>query len=104
MWGLKRMEADSGIKVQELRVDGGPTGNRYLMQFQSDMARVPVRVPQMEELSGIGAAYAAGLALGLYDEHIFERDAKAYYRPEITAEIAEKKYAGWLEAVDKVRD
>lgn len=100
---LKVMEADSDIKVQELRVDGGPTGNRYLMQFQSDVAGIPVRVPQMEELSGIGAAYAAGITLGLYTEQVFERDARAYYRPEAAAELIEKKYAGWKQAVERTR-
>jgi len=100
---LKVMEADSDIKVQELRVDGGPTGNGYLMQFQSDVAGIPVRVPQMEELSGIGAAYAAGIALGLYTEQVFDRDARAYYRPEASADVVEKKYAGWKAAVERTR-
>lgn len=99
---LKVMEADSGINMAELRVDGGPTGNSYLMQFQSDMAGIPVRVPQMEELSGIGPAYAAGMALGVYDETVFEREAKAYYRPEAAVEEMEKKYAGWKAAVQSV--
>ena len=100
---LKVMEEDSGILVQELRVDGGPTGNQYLMQFQSDIAGIPVRVPQMEELSGIGAAYAAGIALGLYEESVFERDARAYYEPKLSAGPGEKKRDGWKRAVAAAR-
>lgn len=100
---LKVMEEDSGILVQELRVDGGPTGNQYLMQFQSDIAGIPVRVPQMEELSGIGAAYAAGIALGLYEESVFERDARAYYEPKLSAGTVEKKRDGWKRAVAAAR-
>ena len=57
---------ESGCKteIQELRVDGGPTRNQYLMQFQSDILNRKVLVPDAEELSGIGAAYAAGRGLG----------------------------------------
>lgn len=57
------MAEDSGIKVDELRVDGGPTKNGYLMQFQSDILDIPVQVPDAEELSAMGPAYAAGIAM-----------------------------------------
>ena len=57
---IKAMEDDSGISIQELRVDGGPTKNQYLMKFQSDIAEKPILIPKEEELSGTGAAYAAG--------------------------------------------
>ena len=62
------MEQDTGIPMKELRVDGGPTRNRYLMQFQSDISGKKLRIPAEEELSGIGAAYMAGIAAGLYQE------------------------------------
>ncbi len=65
---LGAMQGDTGIPVTELRVDGGATKNGYLMQFQSDLSGVPVRRALAGELSGIGAAYAAGLAQGLYSE------------------------------------
>ena len=58
------MQQESGLPITEIRVDGGPTKDKYLMQFQSDMLSIPVAVPKNEELSGIGAAYAAGFALG----------------------------------------
>lgn len=62
-----RMAQDAGLALAELRVDGGPTANGYLMQFQSDMAGVEVSVPDIQELSGFGAACAAGFASGLYN-------------------------------------
>ena len=61
------MREESGKELAEIRVDGGPTANRYLMQFQSDIASAAVRIPELQELSGMGAAYAAGIACGLYD-------------------------------------
>lgn len=98
------MNLDSGIKIEELRVDGGPTKNAYLMQFQSDIANIPVQVPREEELSGIGAAYAAGLALGLYDEEqIFSRMNRTKFTPDMKDSVREDKYAGWKETVNLVR-
>ena len=99
---VKAMSEDAGIKVGELRVDGGPTRNDYLMQFQSDMLGIPVRVPEAEELSGIGAAYAAGLSLGIYDEKIFDKMNRKSYKSELDREQCEGLYAGWKEAVRMV--
>ena len=64
------MEKDTGIHVLVLRVDGGPTRNKYLMQFQSDILNTPVSCPEAEELSGIGAAMMAGIAYGLYQSYL----------------------------------
>lgn len=99
---IRAMSEDAGMKVDELRVDGGPTKNEYLMQFQSDMARAFVQVPDAEELSGIGPAYAAGLALGLWGEEIFQKIKRKKYEPQMSKEAAEKKYSGWKNAVAKV--
>lgn len=97
------MEEEAKIAVKELRVDGGPTRNRYLMQFQSDIAQLPVQVPQAEELSGIGAAYAAGLASGIYQkERLFSGMKKQEYIPSMTEEERKKRYKGWKIAVNKV--
>ena len=96
---IKAMSEDAGIRVEELCVDGGPTRNSYLMQFQSDIANVEVKVPDSEELSGIGAAYAAGLALGVWGEEIFQKIQRVKYSPKMKAELSEKKYHGWKEAV-----
>ncbi|WP_343210674.1 glycerol kinase [Anaerolentibacter hominis] len=100
---LRAMEEDAGISIQELRVDGGPTRNSYLMQFQSDMADIPVQVPAMEELSGIGAAYTAGIALGIYDkEEILSQMKRTRYDSRMEPERRERLYRGWKEAVGEV--
>lgn len=100
---VEAMGEDSGISIEELRVDGGPTKNPYLMQFQSDMAKVNVQVPEAEELSGIGAAYAAGLAVGVYEKDtLFGRMARKKYEPKMENKVREEKYAGWKAAVENV--
>jgi glycerol kinase len=63
---LKAMEADSGISIKELRVDGGATANDLLMQFQSDILQVPVIRPTVVETTALGAAYLAGLGVGFW--------------------------------------
>lgn len=99
---VKAMSEDAGVEVRELRVDGGPTRNAYLMQFQSDIAEADVQVPDSEELSGTGPAYAAGLALGVWDEKIFEKLKRVKYEPEMDKELRDHKYQGWLLAVHRV--
>lgn len=97
------MSEDAGVELEELRVDGGPTKNGYLMQFQSDMLGIPVQVPDAEELSGIGAAYAAGLALGMYEkEKIFARMNRTRFDKKMSDEMQQEKYAGWKAAVSLV--
>lgn len=93
---------DSGTKLTELRVDGGPTRDKFLMQFQSDIANLPLAVPENEELSGMGAAYAAGIALGMYDESVFHAQSRATYTPKMADSVRSEKYQGWLEAVSVV--
>ncbi|MBR2810618.1 MAG: glycerol kinase, partial [Solobacterium sp.] len=73
------------------------------MQLQSDLLGIPVRVPQIEELSGFGAAFAAGLALGVYDMKLFEHFASAVYTPQMDPAAVKEKYDGWLDAVRRVR-
>lgn len=99
---VKAMGEDAGLKIGELRVDGGPTRNSYLMQFQSDMLGIPVQVPDAEELSGIGASYMAGLALGTYDEQVFATIGRSRYNPGMDGKVRSKKYDGWLNAVHSV--
>ena len=96
------MSKDAGICVKELRADGGPTKNCYLMQFQSDMLGGSVLVPDSEELSAIGPAYAAGLRLGLWGERIFEKLNRTAYKPVMEENRREQKYDGWKKAVDSV--
>lgn len=100
---IEAMSEESGIEIGELRVDGGPTRNQYLMQFQSDMAHVAVQVPSAEELSGIGAAYAAGIAAGIYNrEEVFAKMSRTRFEPKMEKEVREEKYAGWKHAVSQV--
>jgi len=99
---VKLMQEAATIEKIELRVDGGPTRNRLLMQFQSDILNCKVMVPQAEELSGIGAAYAAGLGAGIYSEDIFSRMQYAGFEPDMEDAIRTSKYQGWLDAVGMV--
>lgn len=73
------------------------------MQFQSDIAGIPVKVPASEELSGIGAAYAAGIGLGLYDrDALFLKQQRVSYEPKMERPEVDIKYKGWKEAVKLV--
>ncbi len=65
---LDAMEADSGVKLKDLKVDGGMVGNELLMQFQADILGVPVLRPVISETTSLGAAYAAGLAVGFWNK------------------------------------
>lgn len=99
---LRAMSEDAEVTVSELRVDGGPTKNTYLMQFQSDIAGVDVQVPDSEELSGIGPAYAVGLALDMWGKEIFGKLERIKYQSVMDAAQSERKYSGWKEAVQRV--
>ena len=96
------MQEASGLPVKELRVDGGPTKDKFLMQFQSDLLNIPIAVPKNEELSGIGAAYAAGFALGFWDQSVYEKESHTRYTPQMDAETRARKYGGWKAAVQSV--
>ena len=97
---VQRMAQDAGLPLAELRADGGPTANGYLMQFQSDMAQVEVSVPEIQELSGFGAACAAGFSCGFYDpETIHQTMERHSYRPILGEEERERRYAVWQKAV-----
>lgn len=94
------MRKESGLKIQELRVDGGPTESEYLMQFQSDILGIPVQVPDLQELSGMGAAYAAGIAIGLYKaEYVFSRVNRKRHEGTMAPARSAELYAGWKKAV-----
>lgn len=99
---VKAMEQDTGRKLSQLRVDGGPTRNGYLMQLQSDLLDAQVMIPSSEELSGIGAAYMAGLTAGVYNDDIFGAMKRTAYVPAMEEPVRAKKYTGWLDAVHTV--
>jgi glycerol kinase len=100
---VKAMSEEAGVSNGELRVDGGATKNEYLMQFQSDLLGIPVQVSGLEELSGIGAGYLAGIALGFYDKlTVFNSIKRIKYSPSMEEMQKEKLYKGWKDAVKSV--
>ncbi len=99
---VSAMEKDTGSRVSVLRVDGGPTRNAYLMQYQSDLLDALVSCPDAEELSGIGAAYMAGLSCGLYDESVFDVLTYHDYTPAMDAGRRKTELDGWRDAVRMV--
>lgn len=99
---LDAMEADSGIELQTLRVDGGAVKNDFLMQFQSDLLRVPVERPTINETTALGAAYLAGLAVGYWkDQEEISRQwaVDKTFEPSMEEKESEKLYEGWKKAV-----
>ncbi len=94
------MRADTGLEVHELRVDGGPTANGYLMQFQADVTDVDVSVSSVAELSAAGAAFVAGHAAGVYDANaIFEQIERTTYAGQMNPHHRKLLLAGWRAAV-----
>lgn len=99
---LKSMEADSGIDILELRVDGGATANNLLMQFQADILQVPVIRPKILETTALGAAYLAGLAVGYWKNHDeINQQWHEDKRFEMSMDLkrAEELKAGWNRAL-----
>jgi len=99
---LKAMEADAGIAIKELRVDGGATANDLLMQFQSDILNTQVLRPTVTETTALGAAYLAGLAVG-YWEHIEEIHEQwqidKLFKPVMSEDEKASLTKGWAKAV-----
>ena len=99
---IAAMEKDTGIRLPLLRVDGGPTRNRYLMQFQSDLLRTSVSCPDAEELSAIGAAYMAGISQGVYSEAILQTLHYQQFVPQMDEQTRCRKQKAWKDAVSRV--
>ena len=103
---LDAMESDTGIKVSELRVDGGASVNNLLMQMQADLLGVRVVRPTVTETTALGAAYLAGLAVGVWADT--EAIAKQWkidrvFTPEMSETLREKRRASWRRAVERAR-
>jgi glycerol kinase len=101
---LEAMEADSGVSLGTLFVDGGMVGNDLLMQFQSDLLGVPVARPTIGETTVLGAAYAAGLAVGFFGglEELAALWAEGRrWLPAMEVDERERLYAGWKKAVER---
>lgn len=104
---LDAMETDSGVKLTALKVDGGMVFNELLMQFQSDMLGVPVVRPKVAETTSLGAAYAAGLAVGFwknFDELRKNWGRDREWKPAMDAKQRKKLYSGWKKAVTRTFD
>ncbi|ECA9415034.1 glycerol kinase GlpK [Salmonella enterica subsp. enterica serovar Stourbridge] len=101
---LEAMQADSGIRLHALRVDGGAVANNFLMQFQSDILGTRVERPEVREVTALGAAYLAGLAVG-YWQNLDELQEKAViereFRPGIETTERNYRYSGWKKAVKR---
>ncbi|MBR6887569.1 MAG: glycerol kinase GlpK [Selenomonadaceae bacterium] len=99
---LEAMEADSGEKLSALKVDGGASANNLMMQFQADLLGVPVDRPQIVETTALGAAYLAGLAVGVWknkDELKSAWQLETRFEPEMKRYEADALYKGWRKAV-----
>jgi glycerol kinase len=104
---LDAMEKDSGVKLTALKVDGGMVFNELLMQFQADILDVPVIRPKVAETTALGAAYAAGLAVGFwkdYDELRRNWGRDKEWKPSMSAEKRDKLFTGWKKAVTRTFD
>ena len=104
---LDSMEADSGIPLKSLRVDGGAVANNLLMQFQADILGTRVDRPEIIETTALGAAYLAGLAVGFWSskEELASRwRLDRHFKPEMEEEKSAKLYKGWLKAVERSKD
>jgi glycerol kinase len=103
---LEAMEADSGIQVKELRVDGGATVNDLLMQFQADVADIPIVRPKISETTALGAAYLAGLAVGFWSgtgELQRQWQIDKQFQPAKAPAETDKLKRGWRKAVQRAK-
>jgi glycerol kinase len=101
---VEAMNKDSGVALRKLKVDGGMVGNELLMQFQADILNVPVIRPKISETTALGAAYAAGLAVGFWSGPAELRENWAedkVWQPSMSDESRENSYQGWQKAVER---
>jgi len=104
---LDAMETDSGVTLTSLKVDGGMVFNELLMQFQADILDVPAVRPKVAETTALGAAYAAGLAVGFWkdlDELKKNWGMDKEWQPAMDADMRKKLYSGWKKAVTRTFD
>ena len=104
---LEAMNKDSGVPLRSLRVDGGMVRNGLLMQFQADILNVPVIRPRISETTALGAAYAAGLAVGFWsnlEELRRNWQADKTWQPHMEEERRDRLFRGWQKAVTRTFD
>jgi glycerol kinase len=103
---LLAMEADSGVKLAELRVDGGAAGNNHLMQFQADILGIPVVRTANPEATAFGSVYLSGLAVGFYkstDEIVAQWASDRTFEPKMSADERQKLQAEWKKALGRAK-
>ena len=103
---MEVMTLDSGIQINEMSVDGGASVNNYLLQFQADLLNCKIRRPECLETTALGAAYMAGLALGVWknlEELKRLSDINQIFIRRMDASLVEQKYNGWKKAVEATR-
>lgn len=96
---LDAMEQDSGIPIQKLKVDGGAAANNFLLQFQADLCQIPVDRFKVNELTALGAAFLAGLAIGFWNQDDLKIEVGRSFEPQRSTEEMEKRYENWKHAV-----
>jgi glycerol kinase len=104
---LTAMEADAGRPIEELRVDGGAASNDTLMQFQSDILHVPLLRPKIVETTAQGAAFLAGLGVGVWsdvDEIRSHWEMDREFRPEMASDEVDRLLVGWRRALDRSKN
>jgi glycerol kinase len=104
---LDAMQQDAGVRLKDLRVDGGASRNNRLLQFQADILGINVRRPLLTETTALGAAYLAGLAVGYWNsreelESNWQLDRE--FAPQMPAEESERRYSRWKRAVERSRN
>ena len=103
---IDAMGQDAGAPMQILKVDGGASVNRFLMQFQADILRCPIDKPAMVETTALGAAFLAGLCTDVWKDitDILDiRQSDHIFRPKMDAALAKKYYDGWKKAVERAK-
>ena len=95
------MSKESGLRIKSLAVDGGACRNNFLMQFQADMLGIPILRPVMVDSTAAGAAYLAGVSIGLWkpQDVLKIKRIERTFKPRMSRAIAKSKYDGWCHAV-----
>jgi glycerol kinase len=101
---LRAMESDAGVRLKELRVDGGASANNLLMQFQADLLGVPVVRPRVTETTALGAAYLAGLAVGFWkDKEEIASKVDRRFTPKMKPAVRKQLLTGWTRALERAK-
>jgi len=104
---IEAMQADCGHTFPDLRVDGGMTRNDFLLQLQADLLGIPVHRPAVTETTALGAAYLAGLAVGVWkgcDEIAGKWKVERTFEPQVSTDERESLYAAWKRTVERVQE